>query len=280
MCAMMAPSSKREATFSNASTLMHPIANRIFLGASVALLISCDAYRFGSRNHTTVLKAGFEAAEGYLADRPLVGQQGWTYGGWGKRFGSAAQGIRRLPFPGSPQHAFIGGVPGTTQAGVYVGLAHFLPAPPTAGFDDVVEFSCQQLITDSTNGGRNYFEWVFYDRQGRLLCGLLFDNKTLDILQRNSDNSAQTSGLKFARGEVYKIKVKFDLKENVWTAAIGGKRTPPRSITSYGRQRALGSFSPVWWSNSSQAPFPGGPVAGNNVMSFDDVTVDFYPSRK
>jgi hypothetical protein len=254
---------------------MRTFARLLVLTAAAAVMVSCDQVRPVSRK--VLLKASFDSDEGYVADRPLVGQLGWKHGFWSELYGFAGHGVEGN-FAGMPKHAFIGGMAGDKHPGVHVGLHHTMLSSPAHGMEDSVEITWEQTITDSTKGGRNYFEWVMYGK-GEILCGLCFDNGSENIWRRRYDNGMESAGVTFTRGETTKVTVRMDFKKNEWEATVGSQRIPPKPMA---KDRAklgpLEKVAPVWWSVPSQAPVRGGPVAGDNRMVFDNLEISAWPA--
>lgn len=221
---------------------------------------------------TRSTKIGFETAEGYLAGQSLVGQRGWSRGGWVGQMQSGGQGIATELLPGSQQQAFIGGAAGFTNESV----GSMFASARLGGLDQsrtttngVLELSWNQLITDSTNGPQNLFEWVFHNRQGRLLGGLLFVNSTRAIRRRQEDNSLMNVGCQFERGRLCPVKVRFDFSGNQWSATVGTNVLPAQPITMKGLQLNLDAVVVTWWGTKA----PGENVSGDNRLIFDDLTV-------
>ena len=224
----------------------------------------------------TLLQIGFEVPEGYVAGQALGGQQGWgAFTSPGNVVGG--NGVAAGLLPTSPQQAFLGGVPGSTNTDVngfagFSGVNRYIFYQPPAGGPGELDVSWTQEITASTNGAYNYFEWDFYNSQGRLLGGLLFLNGPQVVRRRLEDNSTPDTGVGFARGQTYPVSVRWDFANNLWTATVGTNTLPPLPITTNGLALTLGVMNVSWWGHVSQAPFPGGPVAGDNQMIFDDLT--------
>ena len=122
-------------------------------------------------------RIGFETGEGYLAGQPLDGRQGWRRDDSQNQLAAGGEGVALHLFPGSPQQAFIGGTPGAMSPGIHRSLRRKIEFTPAPGDDAELMISWRQLITDSTNGARNHFEWLFGNQSGRLLCGVSFNNK-------------------------------------------------------------------------------------------------------
>lgn len=218
-------------------------------------------------------KVGFEAAEGYIAGQSLIGQRGWSRGSWIGQMQSGGEGVvTNLP-PGSSQQAFIGGVAGfTNTAG---GLMFASARPPAVLFQNkmdangIVEISWKQLITDSTNGAQNYFEWIFQNSQGRLLGGLLFCNDTRGIRRRQEDNSLMNTDSEFMRERLHAVKVRFDFPGNQWSATVGTNVLSAQPISAKGMQLNLGTMFVTWWTGNGQRET----ITGDNRLIFDDLTV-------
>lgn len=222
---------------------------------------------------TNTTKIGFEAAEGYVAGQSLLGQRGWSRGGWTGQMQSGGQGVVANQLPGSSQQAFIGGAAGfTNPAG---GLMFVSARPPAVLFQNkmdtngIVEISWNQLITDSTNGAQNYFEWIFQNSQGRLLGGLLFCNDTRGIRRRQEDNSLMNTGSEFMRESLHTVKVRFDFPGNQWSAMVGTNVLPAQPISAKGMPLNLGTMFVTWWAGKGQRE----PITGDNRLIFDDLTV-------
>lgn len=218
---------------------------------------------------TNTTKISFEATEGYIAGESLIGQQGWLRGGWAGQMPAGGQGVVADRLPSSSRQAFIGGVAGFTNT---AGLQMFVSIRPPAVLyqnktNGVLEISWSQLITDSTAGGQNYFEWIFQNSQGRLLGGLLFCNDTRAIRRRQEDNSLMNTGSEFMRESLHTVKVRFDFPANQWSAMIGTNVLPAQPITMKGLQLNLGNVVVTWWNGKG----PSG--SGDNRLIFDDLTV-------
>ncbi len=230
-------------------------------------------------NTNELLRIGFEESEGYVVAQSLIGVRGWRRGGWSEQFTEFGQGIGSNLISGSPQQAFVGGHPGATKSGTYIGVdrsLHFSPSEERGQLN----FSWRQMITDSRGSPRNRFEWLFYNRQGRLLLGLLFDNDDLTICRRQADNSVHKSPLTFKRGQTYDVVLKINFYLDWWSATVGGKSMRPERMVTGDRSANLGAFSVTWWGGNALAGSPQGPFAGNNLMAFDDLTVTVRPARE
>jgi class 3 adenylate cyclase len=223
---------------------------------------------FGNKSTVSPLfYCGFEASEGYQTDKPLIGREGWMNGRMQGPAGS--DGVAAGLFPGSTQQAFVGGVPIETSPGIHTALKRNVIFSPSPDGNAVVEMDWRQCVTDSASGGRNMFEWLFYNQRGQLLGGLLFNNATCKIMSRGADNSLAPTGLTFERGRVYPMKLRLDFRAKTWTAMVGTAALGPLPLADSN----LGSIAVTWWSNGNQAPVSSGPLAGNNRIAFDDLEI-------
>jgi hypothetical protein len=222
-----------------------------------------------------VERTGFEAAEGFTAGEPLIGQKDWKRGNWPGQLAEGGQGVAAGLFRGSTQHAFIGGVRGATEPGMHCAVRRPLAYTPAPGKGSV-EIGWKQLIKPSSDGVGNLFEWLAYDQRGRLLCGIVFDNSTRHIARRFHDNALAKTPFTFKDGEVVEVKLRLDLQQNRWSASIGPHNLPPRQLGPENRASDLGGIALTWRSVAGNARTPGGPVAGDNVLAFDDLVVTAF----
>ena len=275
-----ADSSKARRASGNKPDAVRPNATRrwpLMMAATAALaaVLLIAGFRQGWFSNKAaaaeLLRCGFESREGYQAGQPLIGREGWMNGG--KQGPAGSEGVAAGLIPGSAQEAFLGGVAGEKTPGIHTALRRNVIFSPGNGKDAVVNMNWQLRVTDSTNGPRNMFEWLFYNQRGQLLGGLLFNNATCKILSRRPDNSLSPTGLTFERDRVYPVKLRLDFQAKTWTATVGTAALGPQPLADGGQPMNLGSIAVTWWSNSNQAPSPGGPVAGDNRIAFDDLEI-------
>ncbi|MES2657566.1 MAG: adenylate/guanylate cyclase domain-containing protein [Verrucomicrobiota bacterium] len=252
-----------------------PILAGVVAGLAALLLIV--GYRqgwFRSKPPATPLfHSGFEATEGYQAGQSVIGREGWMRGGWQGQLTTGGEGVAAGLFPGSAQQAFIGGVPGERTPAVHASLRRNVLFSPTPDGPSVVEMAWSQRLTDSTNGVRNSFEWLFHNQRSQLLGGLMFDNATLKIMSRRPDNRLTDTGLSFERDRVYPVKLQLDFRANTWSAEIGNATLGPLPLADSGLAMNLGNLAVTWWSRGNTPPDPGGQLTGDNRMAFDDLEI-------
>lgn len=247
------------------------------VSAVLAALVLIGGYFRGwlaaTPSATGLFRCGFEVAEGFHAGQSLIGREGWMRGGWKGQLPNGGEGVAADLFPGSAQQAFIGGVAGGKTPGVHASLRRNVLFSPSPDGGAVVEMAWRQRVTDSSDGVRDNFEWLFNNQRGQLLGGLAFNNATCRIMSRRPDNSLTDTGLAFERGHVYPVKLRLDFQARTWTAAVGDSTLGPFSMADGNPGMTLGHLSATWWSVANNATAPGGPLTGDNRMAFDDLEI-------
>lgn len=241
--------------------------------AILGIVATFVAMRFAVSSETIIYRCGFEPDEGYRAGEPLSGRIGWRRGGWQGQLPNQGEGVAAGLMPGSSQQAFVGGVSGENKPAVHAAVARAVVYSADPAKDTVVEIEVNQLVTDSNKGGRNIFEWVVYNQQGQLLCGLLFDNSSSKIMSRRSDNSVSDTGSRFERDHIYQVGIRLDLKANTWSATVGDKKLASQSLAGQKQPLNLGGIALTWRSGGNQAITPGAPLAGDNQIVIDDLKI-------
>jgi hypothetical protein len=212
-------------------------------------------------SETTALYAtGFEAREGYRANQPLEGQQGWETSAGG------GQGIVDGWFEGSGQQAYVGLLPTDDPEGVLLAwrpLNH-VPSPNT---QPIVRFSVQMAIVDSENGLYDDFGWAVYNRDLDELCALTFDNEALQVFYSVDGGTFIDTGLGFQNDTIYELNLALDFARNRWSAALDGQPLVTAApLTRLGRALDLADIDAFW---VARTPF----FPGDNLMLFDDYRV-------
>lgn len=243
------------------------------LAALILIVGYCRGWFAATPLTTSVFRCGFEIAEGYEAGQSIIGRGGWMRGGWQGQLPTGGEGVATALIPGSTQQAFIGGVVGRETPGVHSSLRRPVQFSPNPKGGAVVEMAWRQRVTDSSDGVRNTFEWLFANQRGQLLGGLVFNNATSRIMYRQPDNSLTDTGLTFERGHVYPVKLRLDFQSKSWTAALGNSTLGPFSLADRDLSMNLGNLSATWWSAPHNASMPGRPVTGDNLMAFDDLEI-------
>jgi hypothetical protein len=186
---------------------------------------------------------------------------------------TGGEGVATALLPGSAQQGFIGGVAGEKAPGVHASLRRAVQFSPSPNGDGIVEISWRQCVKDSSDNVRTTFEWLFSNQRGQLLGGLVFKNSTGRMMSRRPDNSLTDTGLTFERDRIYPVKLRLDFHDKTWTAVLGDSTLGPFSLAEKDLAMNLGALAATWWSVPNSARVPNGPVAGNDLMAFDDFEI-------
>jgi hypothetical protein len=214
----------------------------------------------------TIYSTHFDAAEGYSTALALAGQHGWVKQGPGN------EGVVNNFFQDSSQQAFLGF--SSTQDGASTWLWQPLNLSPVTNTRPVVKFSVAMEIVDSDNGLYDNFGWDVFNRDGKELFFLNFDNTDLGIYYLLNDGGAyHYTGTDFRNGQIYALEVSMDFGRNRWSATLDGSYIVTEQPISAAGNLALnlGDIDATW----SQTA--GG--TGNNYMLFDNYSVSAQKSE-
>ena len=234
----------------------------------------------GAEAQPTVLyTTGFEKAQGFNLDLPLVNQPGWTGAGADGRLQTNGNGIVTNFFGGQGQHAYVGFdlLSGTNDT---LNVWHPLNFDPIGTGKPVVKLTVTMAIFDSTGDIFDCFRWSVYNNAngGTRLFTLDFDNSTLAISYLLDDtNGFVSTGYTFEPADldenigIYDLEVTMNFASNRWSAALVGQNpvviVNSRPITTKGSALTLGDIDAVWvYGLSTNAP-------GDNFMVFDNYKV-------
>jgi hypothetical protein len=233
----------------------------------------------GAEAQPTVLySTGFEIAQGFDLDLPLVTQSGWTGLGSDGDDQTSGNGIVVNFFGGQGQHAYVGFNP-LTGTNDTLNVWRPLNFDPITAGRPVVKFSVSMAIFGSTNGVYDSFRWSVYNNAngGTRLFTLDFDNSTLEINYLLDDNVFVPTGYTFEPADetenigIYDLEVTMNFASNRWSAALIGQNpviiVNSRPITTKGSALTLGDIDAVWvYGPDTNAP-------GDNFMVFDNYEV-------
>ena len=238
--------------------VMHAVAGTVYRiavdglnGASGQIALSIVAANSG-----VIFSTGFEASEGYSTTSFLSGQKGWVSSGAG------SNGVVTTALPGLGQQAYIGSH-GPRNAGTYV----WEPINYTPQAGDKITFQVTMKIVDSTNGSYDQFYWAVFDKAGKNLFGVVFDNDLLEVGYFLDDsNPIQDTGFGFDNATVYTLQIVMDFANNSWNASVNGNTlVSGQPMTTAGAPLDLGDVDAVWATNTFRA--------GNNSMVFDNYSI-------
>ena len=208
----------------------------------------------------TLYATHFEQSEGYSIMKSLSSQNGWT-----QNAGTdGGNGLTSNAIPGQGRHAYIGSF--TPDAGLD-GLTVWVPINYTPAANELVSFSTQFRIVDSTNGKTDDFLWSVYNSNGEALCMLDFDNTSRKIWYLNGSGTWVASSRRFSNDLPYDLLIRIDYDAKVWTASLGGSTlTGPQPLLATSAPADVGDFDARWFIQNTDAP-------GNNYMAFDNYMV-------
>ena len=195
----------------------------------------------------------------------LAGNDGWL----GTNAGEGASGI--LDTGGTSSHAaWIGfNPPNSKTTQVYA----YRPITYVPGSNEVVTFSVRMMIEDSTNSDRDYFEWLFYNSHGEMLCGIDLDNVSKQISYGLNDgiDTLYPTGKSFVNHRWYNLQIAVDFGTRRWSASLDGVAlVSGKPIYATSGAFDVGDFDAVWTVQDSNYP-------GNNYMVFDNYGVTVRP---
>jgi hypothetical protein len=234
---------------------------RRLLTALVLTGLCIYARLLGVAAPTNVFFTQFEVGEGYRTNLDLVGQNSWAGNG------SGGNGIVSDFFPGQGQQAYVGfSPPGGTDDQLVVW--------PTNQFNPVaiglplVKFTVQMQIADSSNGDYDFFQWRVYNRQGKRLFIVDFDNYLTSINYRlDGTNGYVDTGIFFAPDMTYTLLITMNFASNRWSAALDNTLIVTNlPITTTNATLSYGDVDAVWLLYATNAP-------GDNYLLFDNYRV-------
>lgn len=206
----------------------------------------------------TLFETGFEASESYSATAQLSGQNEWT------NAGNGSNGILNEYFEGMGQQAYIGSrIPRGGSASTFVWRP--INYAPVAG--DKITFDVTMQIVDSTNYTYDDFAWAVYNKEGKTLFRLHFDNQTLELGYELDDGQGfQSTGYYFDNFTVYEVTITMDFAANRWSAALNGfEMVTDQKITTINSPLNLGNIDAAWLVTGFRP--------GNNSMVFDNYKI-------
>lgn len=220
---------------------------------------------------TNLFSTQFEAAEGYVADADLAGQQNW---GWE---GSGGNGVIAGGLQG--QSAYLGFTPPDPADGSLVLYRPININPVAAGFP-LVKFSVLLNIADSSNGQYDIFRWSVYNLQLNRLFSIDFDNDYLDVSYRlDGTNKTVFTNLPITNNSNYLLQVTMDFAANRWSATLNSAFIATNQpLTTVNAPLTLADIDAVWLVNQISVTNAPGQVTyvnapGDNYMLFDNYQI-------
>jgi hypothetical protein len=240
------------------------------LALAAGLLIAFTGQGSAAATPTVVFATGFERAEGFTNDLPLVGQKGWV------AFGTGGNGIvtnffDSLGTQAGIQQAYIGfNRPESTND--FFSLLRPLDYSPIANAKPLVKFSVLMAITASTTTNRDDFRWSVYNMDAKRLFTVDFDTTLFQVSYVLEDGQAFFStGVSFTNDVIYELALTMNFAQNRWSAALDTQELiQALPITTTNSVLTLGDIDAVWAIRN-----PGS--AGDNYMVFDNYLVTAEP---
>jgi len=88
---------------------------------------------------------------------------------------------------------------------------------------DSISFRTLLGVQDSTNFRRDVFSFSVYNRLGKPLAGIRFDNRNASYgIWRYDGTTLVPTGVSFLRGEVYDLRFTISYADNTWSALFDG----------------------------------------------------------
>jgi hypothetical protein len=177
-------------------------------------------------------------------------------------------------FPGFGQQAYIGFErPLDTNDITNVWRPINLAPIPTG--QTLITFTALMQIVDSTNEQYDDFRWSVYNTNEARLFTLDFEGSSLAVSYALDDGLGFVpTGLQYAPGEIYDLKIVMNFARNLWSASLNGLVVVnAKPITSACAALNLGDIDAVWAIRRPASP-------GDNFMVFDEyiITADDLPS--
>lgn len=97
------------------------------------------------------------------------------------------------------------------------------PISPQLERIDTISFQTLMGVQDSTNQRRDIFAFSVYNRQGKPLAGVRFDNRETSYGIWRFDGTEMTpTGTSFFRGQLYDLRFTISFADNTWSALFDG----------------------------------------------------------
>jgi hypothetical protein len=212
-----------------------------------------------------IFSTGFETAEGYplatgslasVSSVSLTGTNSWS------RTGGGGQGLLNGAMAGSAQQAFLGFNAPLNKSDTVIWKR--TPYAPVRG--DVVHFSVQLNIVDSTNGNYDRFYWSAFNSSDHKFFTLFFRNDTNAIGYTLEGGSAVNASPILVNGHTYTLQVDMNFSQNIWSATLDGTSIASNQpITTTSSPLNFGYMAATWHENSN--------LWGNNTMIFDNYAI-------
>ena len=224
--------------------LMFPMTSRLAASAPIVLY-----------------STSFEAGEGFHGG-PLTGQNGWV------SVGSGGDGILTNAFSDEIQSAFIGFAAPTNQEAFHA-VGYHVDLRPLDRQLPLVTFSVKLAVFPSTTTNQEWFDWAFYNLDGKRLFALEFPtgNGDLPVYYRLGDADYQDTGQTYTDSTSYTLKVSMDFATNRWSASLGTTVLVTNQPISLTNALTFSGADAQWFIRDPARP-------GDDYMVFDQYRVE------
>ena len=215
-----------------------------------------------------LFSTGFETAEGYplasgsvptASSVSLSGTMGWL------KTGIGGQGLLKGAFSGSGQQAFLGFTAPTNKTDTVL----WKPTAYSPVSGDVVHFSVQMSIADSTNSNYDKFSWSAFNSSNQKFFTLFFRNDNNAIGYNLEGGSAVNAAPTLLNGHTYNLQVDMNFGQNSWSATLDGiSIASNQPITTTGSPLNFGYMGATWHLLGKNSL-----SWGNNYMVFDNYSI-------
>jgi len=187
----------------------------------------------------------------------VVGDDGWI----GE---TSAHGITNA-FPNRGQGMYVGF--DTLYADDVAFFWRPLNYDPLSSGTPLIRVTAEVAIMDPNSSFQDDFGFLFYNKDGDYLAGILFENSTRKIwIGDGSDGPFIDSGQEFNRGVFTQLEIEVDYSANSWTAFLHGVQLfAPRPFHLGGEPLTLGDVS-LYWSIEGMLP-------GDNYLLVDNLSI-------
>lgn len=130
----------------------------------------------------------------------------------------------------------------------------------------IVQFSVSLLISPSTNGEDDFFDWAVFNPDGQHLFSIDFDNfGSLVSYELDDGQGTRITGVSFENDRVYQLSISMDFRNNSWSAFLDQQPlVTDARITTFGAALKLGDIDAAWLTDATP---------GDNAMVFDNYRI-------
>ncbi len=204
----------------------------------------------------------FESSEGFQFDQKLVGQNGWLGSGDG------GDGFVSNFFDGQLQTAFLG-FKAPTESGDFHAVGYPVNYRPGDRGLSNLTFSVDMAVHASTTNRSGWFDWAFFNSDGKRLLSFEFPAGDGDhpVYYLIGDSDYQDSGITYTNAVPYRFTLSMNFAANRWYATLDSRVVATNQpITTTNLTLSLESIDAQWQLRDGTLP-------GDEFMVFDEFRV-------